>query len=1024
MVVRETEKRLPPNFDDPNVPIDPVNLGQFFKYNNGDYLLVSYLSSPVALGSVIDYVVFVLNGTNIDKYIWEVFDGTSFSPPIETEIGIFEYETKKLGNHSITVKLKIDGVADSVGQLTLNHEVVPLNPALENFFNPETISNSLNTEMSQIAIGGDEITSRELINNFRNYILDATSEKINGMDIPARLLAGIAYKEMKRIPRKTGFLSSFLANIPKIYSIYRNKEIENVAEELNNGGTPNNAIGVLQITPLTTAMVLTKPGTSTTYLNWHNYPIDKKERKNLYEQDLESYKLLDHNFKIDFFNLLRFPRSNIEIAVKFLQKLKNRGERWPYNDGQGTTSEQLLQNEEAVSILATEFKQGSYDLASPIDNINAGELDNSYGETVVKLMTTPFLTIAFYDSSNLGFDAYGGYELHYKINLTNNDTINHIKQLQRDLAELGFLIVGNDDGDYGLKTEWAVREFQIYSKMKFVAKEDINGSGRYIERLTHQVNLLPYVGKITGVVDAVTRVLIQYWKANQWRCPVIFEASIKVGQNYNPINGKDNLWLHNDFDDSTSHSRVIRARDFSGYYKLPEEYAQDLIIVGKYSNGNSWGGPTSTFVHGWKGENGTEVLPQLFLGVNEQQLGQDNSDQGIKKRSTFKIIRVISEIECLGFVDSINCWDTAYTSLGVCHWTIGRPGVTTGVPIPEEPNLEREGELIGYLAYLKQYEPEDYEKGIQFFGVDVDKNWIEKEGLSILNIGEKATGKNLFKKAHRKYSGWLTLQQLNNSFLSVDQDRYRTTQNKNTQDDKCGHYYFKTWHWFYRLQMATRILTSFGQRMWDFARIRIRDILTVPWGVPNDNNRRITQNGKFTDRNGNERDIEIGDVFTSEKAVALLLRWHINLPVQVVSYNFTTNKYQPANKIFDAFESAKNENNTNFAQSLINWGENEEKALIKGILDTVDALSNIFDDLKNTMNFVDKFPPDNLDEEYPRNVAAWKRSNRGYQLDLDQLSIAPGETKELKESRLSFKYYSNDLPDPPYDREISYYNWG
>lgn len=46
-----------------------------------------------------------------------------------------------------------------------------------------------------------------------------------------------------------------------------------------------------------------------------------------------------------------------------------------------------------------------------------------------------------------------------------------VTQLQRDLRELGFLLAGEPSGDFGLETEWAIREFQIYARM---ARRSVN----------------------------------------------------------------------------------------------------------------------------------------------------------------------------------------------------------------------------------------------------------------------------------------------------------------------------------------------------------------------------------------------------------------------------------------------------------------------------------------------------------------------------------------------------------------------
>src|SRR5690349_8623943 len=62
-----------------------------------------------------------------------------------------------------------------------------------------------------------------------------------------------------------------------------------------------------------------------------------------------------------------------------------------------------------------------------------------------------------------------------------------IEQLQYDLLELGFSLVGTADGIFGSMTEWAVREFQIYAKMPFLAQEipaTSSAPARYVDRLS------------------------------------------------------------------------------------------------------------------------------------------------------------------------------------------------------------------------------------------------------------------------------------------------------------------------------------------------------------------------------------------------------------------------------------------------------------------------------------------------------------------------------------------------------------
>lgn len=84
--------------------------------------------------------------------------------------------------------------------------------------------------------------------------------------------------------------------------------------------------------------------------------------------------------------------------------------------------------------------------------------------------------------------------------------------------------------------------------------------------------------------------------------------------------------------------------------------------------------------------------------------------------------------------------------------------------------------------------------------------------------------------------------------------------------------YGKSWHVFYRFQMACRVSDDTRRAMWDFARMRIRDILDKT----------------FTVGGGSRR---VGDYITSEKGVALLLRWHIYRPAHL--FRTSDNYLQP-----------------------------------------------------------------------------------------------------------------------------------
>lgn len=104
----------------------------------------------------------------------------------------------------------------------------------------------------------------------------------------------------------------------------------------------------------------------------------------------------------------------------------------------------------------------------------------------------------------------------------------YVRRLQRDLRELGFALQHAPSGRFDLRTEWAVREFQIYSKMDRVATNNLTGLARHAENLSQLVNTDVYQGPVSGVVNARTRGLLQMWIERRWRCPVVVESYMNI----------------------------------------------------------------------------------------------------------------------------------------------------------------------------------------------------------------------------------------------------------------------------------------------------------------------------------------------------------------------------------------------------------------------------------------------------------------------------------------------------------------
>lgn len=506
-----------------------------------------------------------------------------------------------------------------------------------------------------------------------------------------------------------------------------------------------------------------------------------------------------------------------------------------------------------------------------------------------------------------------------------------VRQLQADLAELGFGLVGRADGIAGRRTRWALREFQSYAKMKYLAQETPGQAARYVDRLAQVANPEPsrYAGPVSGQVNAETLEAVQHWKQNRWRCPVVVEAwTMAAGQRSQLL--AENIWLHDQVPNSAPR---MYARDFSHYYPIPlNQDPDDLMVLGDYVTYLQWSGPRSVPPsHTWPD---AELLPQPLLG---SRLGALSKTQ----RSTYKVVRVVSEVECLGFFDSVNAYDNAFVSLGPCHWTLG---------IVDSNGAVTEGELGGYLAYLCHSNPDTFNRAIAHFGIQIDKSW-GKDGSALFNASQ------------RKYTSWVALQQEDGSYARLPLAEPEGN-------------YFKTWHWFYRFVMAGRTLPGFREGIWDMTRLRLRDILATPWGE--------AVQGQI---DGDRGPLTVGDIYTSEQAIALLLRWHIRFPAHIISDG------QAGSRLRQAFRRTPIPPTAGTPKQ---WNDAHEAALINGLMAEVASLNN--SGFSETIQYVRKWP-------------AWLDSSanrRRYQLTPD---IGPLDT-----GRGSFRFDPSHLPPAPMTR--------
>jgi hypothetical protein len=542
---------------------------------------------------------------------------------------------------------------------------------------------------------------------------------------------------------------------------------------------------------------------------------------------------------------------------------------------------------------------------------------------------------------------YGGITL--QINPNKSDLIGipdktyreYIKQLQKDLISLGFKFKSVVDGKFDFDTECCVREFQIYAKMPNVAFQRLRPIylNFYSEFFGSTPNTNIFQGEIDGIVTPKVANLIQFWISNGYKCPVIvqpWEMEDKDGVNRLSIhNNQDNIWKFNEVtstnwtnDKEKSFPIRMFARDYSGYYSVGNDYndiGKRAAIIRKNKKGvkiKISEGPSSE----GRGSASTEITPEDIL--DKKLLDLSDSE-----RSTFMVIRAVSNVECEGFLDRINAYDRAFLSFGPYHWIIG---------LSTSSGFEGGGELPAFIAFVKQKKPQIYERAFGFFGLKINFDWSDVKN-------------NFYNSGSKNYS--------NGRFAIIRKNKIYSMEN-GSRGVEMGNY-FRSWHWLYRFIMATRMFQPFRKCIWDFARLRIRDISSIE-----------IKGFGFTNDKGIEKNPTISEIFTSEKAFAMILRIHVFLPAQVINLSSVKSKkhLELRQALTNSFIKMKEKNLAvkNYSQ----WTDKHQEFLIAEIL----GVFNDNDDLTNTLGRL-------VNEPIFRNI-------------------------RLFASKDSFKFNSDNLPSP------------
>jgi hypothetical protein len=300
MAIRKTEGRLPANFQ-------ASDLGESVSMINERAVLISFVTAPLGRDRDNRYVVFVTDAglaSAVQSFEWQFVENGGALESQTTAIGEAVYRPKTLGTLVVTVRLLGAGNAEQ-GTLTLNQTVIDVNAELETLI--AEARNQSGPGASNPAV------LRELINDLSPYYQAVSLQTAEGGEGFQKFLFSLVHDGLLQRP-----------------GAVQQQQLNQLAAALN--GTEGDFVtlaaagtGVCGIRLALLAMTLPQAaGGTTPILPWTELPDVPNQRVLADEQLRQSLLALEESRRIDLFNLVRFPKSNITLCGRILEGLRDR----------------------------------------------------------------------------------------------------------------------------------------------------------------------------------------------------------------------------------------------------------------------------------------------------------------------------------------------------------------------------------------------------------------------------------------------------------------------------------------------------------------------------------------------------------------------------------------------------------------------------------------------------------------------------------------------------------------------------
>lgn len=452
-----------------------------------------------------------------------------------------------------------------------------------------------------------------------------------------------------------------------------------------------------------------------------------------------------------------------------------------------------------------------------------------------------------------------------------------VHTLQKKLENLGFSGIGFTPGEFDTHMALALRDFQIEAGFTQVYGGVIANAGSVEGRTEAR---LRYQGPIHGGLDESTADVISSWldpdgvvrdkdypitrripyttdldgnvilpgRATQFRNPLVID--VRAHPTDPPSSPLADLWLWDSMKDPT---KTVIAIDKSGRLVIPPVDALGKMeaAIGHWtiytSNGKTWAGPGIFYRKGvphgdvWSSAKVVAAYDRLVPAVD----------------SPLRVVLAVTSVESGDSRDGLNAYDRAMISFGLINWALT---FTT-------PN-DTCGELAALLAYYRDRFPDAYTRDLSRLG------WVPDPA----KWGDPKWSKTQGALAQAKYAGRLQIwgtRAKDGTITLATPVIYGETPAR--PDDIYIINYFRSWRMIYRIACVLRTSDEFFLCQWQLARQRLCDLLARSCGA---------EPGVPTivdPTTGQTRPRTFGEVFTSERAVALLYRYHVNRPNHVLN---------------------------------------------------------------------------------------------------------------------------------------------